>query len=146
MDTFALRSRQPECAHVCVAICPGGSARAVVRRVREGTPVSVAGLVLRFTLFGIATLIVASVFTAYASRNVGLDIAISDARRVTWVSAKGIVEPVLTDAALDQDKDELQRSVRLDAVEMSVIGASAGHDELSLTHLSRQQACRVEGL
>lgn len=122
MDTFALRSRQPECAHVCVAICPGGSARAVVRRVREGTPVSVAGLVLRFTLFGIATLIVASVFTAYASRNVGLDIAISDARRVTWVSAKGIVEPVLTDAALDQDKDELQRLD--DAVRKNVLRGS----------------------
>jgi two-component system, NarL family, sensor kinase len=91
-----------------------------VRRGREATPVSVGRLVLRFALSGLVALIVVSVFTAYASRNVGLDIAVSDARRVTWVSAKGIVEPVLTNAVLADEKVALQRLD--DAVRRDVLG------------------------
>jgi two-component system NarL family sensor kinase len=80
-----------------------------VSRDREPSPVSVRALVLRFALSGLGALIVVSVFTAYASRNVGVDLAMGDAQRVTFVSARGIVEPVLTDSVLDADAGALQR-------------------------------------
>ncbi len=87
-------------------------------------PVSVPGLVLRFALAGLVALVVVSVFTAYASRRIGTDQAIADARRVAFVSAKGIVEPVLDDAVIAQDGAALERldqAVREDVLSGSLV-------------------------
>lgn len=66
-------------------------------------------LVLRFALAGIVALVAASFVTALASRRLGTDQAIEDARRVSWVTARGIIEPNLTDGVLDMQPDALER-------------------------------------
>ena len=87
-------------------------------------PVSVGGLVLRFALAGLVALVLVAVVMAYASRNVGTDRAIADARRVTWVSARGIVEPVLDDGVLRRDRatlDRLDAAVREGVLQGSLV-------------------------
>ncbi len=64
-------------------------------------PVSVGGVVSRFALAGVLSLALVSAVTAYASRRFGTERAIAEAKNVTWVSMKGIVEPVLDDRLLD---------------------------------------------
>lgn len=76
-------------------------------------PVSVRGVVARFALAGLLSLALVGTVTAYASRRVGTERAIAEAENVTWVSMKGIVEPVLDDRLLDLDRDVLDR---IDAV------------------------------
>lgn len=76
-------------------------------------PVSVRGVVVRFALAGLLSLALVGTVTAYASRRVGTDRAIAEAKNVTWVSMKGIVEPVLDDRLLDMDRTVLDR---IDAV------------------------------
>ncbi len=58
---------------------------------------------------------VVSIFTAWASQREANQQAIADARRVTLVSAKGIIEPNLTDALLPPTADRTQFE-RLDRV------------------------------
>ncbi|MEY2416086.1 MAG: two-component system, NarL family, sensor kinase [Ilumatobacteraceae bacterium] len=72
-------------------------------------PVSVRGVVTRFALAGVLSLALVSAVTAYASRRFGTERAIAEAKNVTWVSMKGIIEPVLDDALLDMDRDVLDR-------------------------------------
>jgi two-component system, NarL family, sensor kinase len=72
-------------------------------------PVSVRALVLRFALAGLVATILVAVVTAFASVSVGTDLAINDARRSTWVTAVGIIEPALDDGILQQDSDSLER-------------------------------------
>lgn len=67
------------------------------------------GVVVRFALVGLLSLALVATVTAYASRRVGTDRAIAEAKNVTWVSMKGIVEPVLDDRLLDMDRDVLDR-------------------------------------
>jgi signal transduction histidine kinase len=76
-------------------------------------PVSVRGVVVRFALAGLLSLALVGTVTAYASRRVGTDRAIAEAKNVTWVSMKGIVEPVLDDRLLGMDRAVLDR---IDAV------------------------------
>jgi two-component system, NarL family, sensor kinase len=64
---------------------------------------------LRFVLAGLVATILVAVVTAFASVSVGTDLAITDARRTTWVTASGIVEPVLDDGVLRQDRASLER-------------------------------------
>ncbi|HSB85678.1 MAG TPA: sensor histidine kinase [Ilumatobacteraceae bacterium] len=64
---------------------------------------------MRFALAGLLSLALVGTVTAYASRRVGTDRAIVEAKNVTWVSMKGIVEPVLDDRLLDMDRDVLDR-------------------------------------
>ncbi len=81
----------------------------------DATPVSVRGLVLRFSIAGLVALVLVAVITASASRSVGTDLAITDAKRTGWVTAVGIVEPLLTDGVLAMDHaslDALDRAVR----------------------------------
>jgi signal transduction histidine kinase len=81
--------------------------------MREGWsrlhPVSVRGVVTRFALAGLLSLALVSAVTAYASRRFGTQRAIAEAKNVTWVSMKGIIEPVLDDALLDMDRTVLDR-------------------------------------
>jgi signal transduction histidine kinase len=50
-----------------------------------------------------------SALTALASRRVGTDQAIADAQRVTWTTGKGIIEPLLDERLVVQDRDALER-------------------------------------
>jgi two-component system, NarL family, sensor kinase len=76
--------------------------------MKLGDQVSVRAVMLRFVLTGLVTLAVLALGTAWISRNVGTEQAIADARRISWVSARGIVAPVLTDAILDMDAQALE--------------------------------------
>lgn len=50
-----------------------------------------------------------SALTALASRRVGTDQAIADAQRVTWTTGQGIIEPLLDERLVAQDRDALER-------------------------------------
>ncbi|MGZ4702917.1 MAG: sensor histidine kinase [Ilumatobacteraceae bacterium] len=85
-------------------------ARFMVRQRRSHLqPVSVGGVVGRFALAGVLSLALVSAVTAYASRRFGTERAIAEAKNVTWVSMKGIIEPVLDDRLLTMDRDVLDR-------------------------------------
>ncbi len=84
--------------------------------------VSVGQVVGRFALAGVLSLALVVAVTAVASRRVGTERAIAEAKNVTWVSMTGIVEPVLDDALLEMDREVLER---LDeAVRSSVLRGS----------------------
>ena len=68
-------------------------------------PTSVSGLVLRFTLAGVAATLLLALATALVSRRLGTREAVADARHVTWVNAVGIVEPNLQSSILTSDPD-----------------------------------------
>lgn len=68
----------------------------------------------RFALTGFVALVVVALVTAWVSRRVGTEQATEDATRVSWVSAQGIVAPVLTDAVIAND------AAALDAVDDAV--------------------------
>lgn len=68
---------------------------------------TVKAVMLRFALTGFVALILVSLVTAWVSREVGTEQAIDDAQRVAWVSAQGIVAPVLTDDVMLLDADAL---------------------------------------
>jgi signal transduction histidine kinase len=71
-------------------------------------PISVARLIGRFAVAGVVVLALVSALTALASRRVGTDQAIADAQRVTWTTGKGIIEPLLDERLLEQDRDALE--------------------------------------
>ena len=48
-------------------------------------------------------------FTAYASRRVGTEQAIDEAKRVAFVSSAGIVAPLLDDDVVAMDREALDR-------------------------------------
>ena len=72
-------------------------------------PISVGRFVLRFALAGFVALVFVAIFTAYASRRVGTEQAIDEAKRVAFVSSAGIVQPLLDDDAVAMDRDALDR-------------------------------------
>ncbi len=88
---------------------------ATIDRQLAADVVNVRRLVIRFVLAGVGALVVVSIFTAWASQREANQQAIADARRVTLVSAKGIIEPNLTDALLPPTPDRAQYE-RLDRV------------------------------
>jgi two-component system, NarL family, sensor kinase len=69
--------------------------------------VSVRRLLLRFILTGLAGLVILAALTAYVSREVGTSQAIDEARRIGWITGKGIVEPAITPALLRGDQRAL---------------------------------------
>lgn len=72
-------------------------------------PISVGSLVARFAISGLVALVFVGAFTAYASRRVGTEQAIAEAKRVAFVSSAGIVTPLLGDDLLTMDRDALDR-------------------------------------
>jgi signal transduction histidine kinase len=77
---------------------------------RLGEPsISVRALVLRFALAGLVALVAASFITALASRRLGIDQAIEDARRVNAVTAFGIIEPNLSEDLVDMEPAALEK-------------------------------------
>ena len=94
------------------AVQVGGSASSTV-----GT-VSVAGLVWRFTMAGLIALSAVAIIMALLSRRVGTDRAIEDARSISVLTGRGIIEPSITDdlvtmspAAIDAVDALVRRSV-----------------------------------
>ncbi len=88
--------------------------RSDAQRSAPGEPVSVRAVMWRFALTGFVALVVVALVTAWVSRRVGTEQATEDAKRVSWVSAQGIVAPVLTDAVIAND------AAALDAVDDAV--------------------------
>jgi signal transduction histidine kinase len=76
-------------------------------------PISVGKLVARFAVAGFVALVLVIAFTAIASRRVGTEQAIDEARRVADISGIGLIAPVLDDDVVAMDRDALDR---LDAV------------------------------
>ncbi len=72
-------------------------------------PISVGRLVARFAIAGLVALVFVAAFTAYASRRVGTEQAIAEAKRVAFVSSTGIVTPLLGDDVLTMDRTALDR-------------------------------------
>ena len=67
-----------------------------LRRPRaEREPVSTAGLLVRFTAAGLVVLVSLAALIAYIARQAGIEQASESARQVTYVTARGVVEPRL---------------------------------------------------
>ncbi len=71
-------------------------------------PISVRRFVLRFAIAGFVALVIVAMLTAIASRRVGTDQAIDEAKRVAQVSS-GIVQPYLDDDAVEMKRPALDR-------------------------------------
>ncbi len=71
-------------------------------------PVSMAGLLARFAGAGLLVSVILAVLLAVLSRQAGTDQAEQAARQVTWLTAKGIVEPRLNPAVLAGDPAALE--------------------------------------
>jgi two-component system, NarL family, sensor kinase len=76
-------------------------------RTEPARPVSVAGLVLRFSLAGLVVMALLGTALAFLARQAGTDQAVDSARQVAWVAGQGIAEPRLTDAVLRGDAQAL---------------------------------------
>lgn len=72
-------------------------------------PISVASFVVRFAIAGFVALVVVAMLTAVASRRIGTEQAIDEAKRVAFVSASGIVAPLLGDDVVEMDREALDR-------------------------------------
>ena len=72
-------------------------------------PISVGSFVARFAVAGFVALVFVAMFTAVASRRVGTEQAIDEAKRVAFVSASGIVAPLLDDDVVSMDPAALDR-------------------------------------
>jgi two-component system, NarL family, sensor kinase len=81
-------------------------------------PISVGSLVARFAIAGLVALVFVGAFTALASRRIGTELAIDEAKRVAFVSSVGIVTPVLGDDLLTMERGALER---VDAVVRSSV-------------------------
>lgn len=102
-----------------------------------GEPVSVRVVMLRFVLTAFVALIIVALATALVSRRVGTDQAIDDARRVTWVSARGVVAPVLTDDVLALDAaalDTLDDAVRQYVLRGSLVRVKIWSDDGTIVY------------
>lgn len=71
-------------------------------------PVSMAGLLARFAGAGLLVSVILAVLLAVLSRQAGTDQAEQAARQVTWLTARGIVEPRLTSQVLAGDPAALE--------------------------------------
>jgi signal transduction histidine kinase len=72
-------------------------------------PISVGLHVARFAIAGLVALVFVGTFTAFASRRVGTEQAIDEAKRVAFVTSVGLVGPVVDDDLLTMDRGALDR-------------------------------------
>src|SRR3712207_8810290 len=63
--------------------------------------------VVQFALSGLAALVLLGFVTVEVLRKTGTSEAIDDAKEMTELAGRGIVEPMLTDALLDGDPDAI---------------------------------------
>jgi two-component system NarL family sensor kinase len=80
---------------------------------RSGAPPTVGGAVGQFALAGVVALAVVGVVTYLVLRDVGTNEALKNAREVTAIVGKGIVEPNLTPAVVRGDPAALARFNRI---------------------------------
>ncbi len=81
-----------------------------IRRPRDrARPASVRGLLVRFTAAGLVTMVVLAAVIAALSRQAGTDLAVQSAREVSWVSATGIAQPLMTAAFVAGDPGAIAR-------------------------------------
>ena len=69
--------------------------------------------VVTFALSGLAVLVLVAVAGAYALRSLSTSEALRDARRITTVTGRGIVEPALTTAVVRGDPQAISRLDRI---------------------------------
>lgn len=90
-----------------------------MRKAKVGSPVgpsshpSVGGAVLRFALGGVAALAVVGLVTFLVLRDVGTSEALKNARQVTQIVGRGIVEPNLTEGVVQGRPAALARFDRI---------------------------------
>jgi two-component system, NarL family, sensor kinase len=65
------------------------------------------GLLIRFLCSGLVALAVVGAVTGWLSQRAGLKQAESDARQLTWIAGRGVIEPSLTPGALSGDRNAL---------------------------------------
>ena len=82
---------------------------AQLKKHLDRTPASIKQLIIRFSIGAIAALTLVSVFTAFASRRVGTDQAIADAKNATFYIAKGVIETNADNGLLTRNQDSIQR-------------------------------------
>ncbi|MEP7114614.1 MAG: histidine kinase, partial [Ilumatobacteraceae bacterium] len=82
---------------------------AQLKKHLDRTPASIKQLIIRFSIGAIAALTLVSVFTALASRRVGTERAIADARNATFYIAKGVIETNAEDGLLTGDPGAISR-------------------------------------
>ncbi|MEY2400085.1 MAG: two-component system, NarL family, sensor kinase [Ilumatobacteraceae bacterium] len=95
---------------------------AQLKRHLDRTPASIKRLIIRFSIGAIAALTLVSVFTAFASRRVGTERAIAEARNATFYIAKGVIETNASDGLFAGDPTAVQRLD--DRVDAAVIRGS----------------------
>lgn len=81
---------------------------AQLKKHLDRTPASIKQLIVRFSIGAIAALTLVSMFTAFASRRVGTERAIEDARKATLYIAKGVIETNAQDGLFDGNLIALQ--------------------------------------
>jgi signal transduction histidine kinase len=81
---------------------------AQLKRHLDRNPASIKQLIIRFSIGAIAALTLVSVFTAFASRRVGTERAIAEARNATFYIAKGVIETNAGDGLLTGDPAAIQ--------------------------------------
>lgn len=84
----------------------GAGPAAAPAESRSPTP---ARLIARFTAIGLLTMIAVAVGIALVARANATAVATDQASEITWVTGKGVVEPLLTDATLAGDPAALRR-------------------------------------
>ena len=77
---------------------------AQLKRHLDRTPAPIKQLIIRFSIGAIAALTLVSVFTAFASRRVGTEQAIAQARNATFYIAKGVIETNADDGLITGDR------------------------------------------
>jgi two-component system NarL family sensor kinase len=95
---------------------------AQLKKHLDRTPASIKKLIIRFSIGAIAALTLVSVFTAFASRRVGTERAIAEARNATFYIAKGVIETNASDGLFSGDPTAVQRLD--DRVDAAVIRGS----------------------
>ena len=69
-------------------------------RRREAADLTVGGAVARFALAGVIALAIVGIVSFFVFRHIGTNEALKDARELTRVVGKGIVEPNLTEGVV----------------------------------------------
>jgi hypothetical protein len=82
---------------------------AQLKKHLDRTPASIRQLVVRFGIGAVAALTLVSMFTAFTSRSIGEKQAIKEAKEITLIIAKGVIETNADDALLHGDPAAIER-------------------------------------
>jgi two-component system NarL family sensor kinase len=104
----------------------GGRSRSVSRVALPGgavfdQPIVLSRLMARYILTGLVALVIIAVFTAWASRSLGVRTAIDNANRRATLTAHAAIEPMLDDGIVDSDPAAL---AKIDAIVRQTIAST----------------------